>query len=167
MTENAAMASHENASVSLRHVIATLAYRAGKTLRSPPAGFGEFRAAPSTRRAIEIVGHMADLMEWAATSVNGKTVWREGKVQDWDHEVARFFSGVKALDDRLASGEPIACDAEKLFQGPLADALTHVGQLATLRRLVGEGVRGENYYVAEIESGRVGLEQAKAVREFD
>ena len=84
----------------------------------------------------------------------------------WDQDTARFFASLEAFDRRLASGVPLGCEAERLFQGPIADALTHVGQIAMLRRLAGAPCKGENYYVANISAGRVGADQASAVYEF-
>jgi hypothetical protein len=80
--------------------------------------------------------------------------------------VARFFAALKKFDDFLASSEPLQAPAEKLFQGPIADALTHVGQIAIVRRVAHVPMKGESYYNAEIEVGRVGAEQAKPKREF-
>jgi hypothetical protein len=151
----------------LRHTVATLAYRAAKVLRGAPAGFEDFRAAPTTRSAGEILAHMGDLLEWARTAADGQAVWRPAPPAGWETDVARFFSALKNLDDRLASGEPLANSPEKIFQGPIADALTHVGQLATLRRMAGSGIRGESYLRAEISVGRVGMDQEPAAREFD
>jgi hypothetical protein len=74
---------------------------------------------------------------------------------------------MQAFDNYLMSSEPLHAPAQKLFQGPLADALTHVGQIAMLRRLAGEPIRGENYYVAEISAGRLGQEQSAPKKEFD
>jgi hypothetical protein len=151
----------------LRHTVATLAYRAAKVLRGAPAEFEHFRAGTTTRSAGEILAHMGDLMEWATTATDGQAVWRERPPAGWEADIARFFAALKELDDRLASNAPLANSPEKVFQGPIADALTHVGQLATLRRLAGSGIRGENYFRAEISVGRVGIDQAPAVREFD
>lgn len=99
----------------LRHTVATLAYRGGKTLRGAPDGFG----------------------------------------------------GLECLEGWLASERPLAVSPEELFQGPIADALTHVGQIALLRRIAEAPVRGESYYLAEIRAGRIGREQAAPRREFD
>jgi len=85
----------------------------------------------------------------------------------WDKEIARFFAALKSFDDRLAAGNPLATSPEKLFQGPVADALTHVGQLATLRRMAGSGIRGESYVAADIRIGWVGMEQTPPIREFE
>src|SRR2546426_11302508 len=40
------------------------------------------------------------------------------------------------------------------LQGPIADALTHIGQIA-MRRLAGAPIKGESYFAAEILIGRV------------
>ena len=79
----------------------------------------------------------------------------------------RLFSALKAFDDYLASDELLQAPVEKLFQGPIADALSHVGQIAMLRRVSGTPIRGENYYVADITAGRVGSQQSAPKREFD
>jgi hypothetical protein len=153
----------------LRHCVATLAYRAGKAIRGAPAGFGEFQLPdPTAMTPARIVAHMGDLMEWALSMAQGRQRWSNSKTGAWDAEVRRFYEALSALDGYLASGAPIHAAAERLFQGPIADALTHVGQLATRRRLAGAPVRGENYFVADIAAGRVGLEdQAAPVRETD
>ena len=151
----------------LRHAAATLAYRAAKTLRGAPSDFECFRAAPTTRTALEILAHMGDLVEWARRAVDGEADWRESRPNSWDEEMARFLAALKALDDRLATQIPLACSPERVLQGPVADALTHVGQLATLRRMAGSRIRGESYFRAQITPGRVGMDQAPPVLEFD
>jgi len=149
----------------LRHAVATLAYRAGKTLRGAPPDFSSFAlAAPQTPG--KILAHLCDLFDWALSIANGAQQWNNSTPGDWEHDSARFFTALEAFDRRLASGEPLPCEPERLFQGPVADALTHTGQLALLRRLAGAKITGENYYVAEIQTGRCGADQAKGVREF-
>ncbi len=151
----------------LRHTLATLAYRGGKAVRGAPDDFAGFRIGPNTRTPGEILGHIGDLLDWALSQAEGRQVWRDSVARFWDDEVARFFASLEALDARLASGEPSGFPEEKVFQGPIADALTHVGQIAMLRRLAEAPIRGENYFKAGIEAGRVGDEQAEPVREFD
>ena len=150
----------------LRHALATLAYRAGKTIRQAPAGFAGFRTGEAGRTPGEILAHMADLMDWALSLAKSKQAWHDSPALEWEAGSARFFDALKALDDYLASGEPLGCPPEKLFQGPVADALTHTGQLAMLRRMAGSPMKGENYFQAEIVEGRVGAEQAVPRREF-
>lgn len=152
----------------LRHTLATVAYRGGKTLRDAPDGFAAFRAgAAGTRTPVEILAHIGDLFDWGLSLANGQRTWHNSTPLPWDQEVARFFSTLKAFDDYLASPAPLSASPESLFQGPVADSLTHVGQIAMLRRLAGGAVRGENYFKAKIESGRVGADQAAAKVEFD
>jgi hypothetical protein len=151
----------------LRHTLATLAYRGGKTLRDAPEDFGSFRVQEGSRTPLEILSHIGDLFDWALHLLHGQHVWRNAELGTWESQVARFFDGLRRFDEALASSEPLGFPAEKLFQGPIADALTHVGQIAMLRRLAGAPVRGENYFKADIEAGRVGEEQATARVEFD
>jgi hypothetical protein len=150
----------------LRHAIATLAYRAAKPLRDAPPGFADVRAGEGCRSAGENLGHLGDLIEWAERSARGDTEWRVAPSQPWMESVARFYAALAALDRQLAN-EPMQCSPLRMLQGPIADAFTHVGQLSTLRRLAGSPVRSENYAIAQIEVGRVGLSQAKPKFEFD
>jgi hypothetical protein len=151
----------------LRHCVATLAYRGAKALRGVPEGFEAFRIAEGTRSSGEVLAHIGDLLDWALSIAEGNQRWRDGAVLDWQEGARRFFTALRALDAYLASEAPLHAPAEKIFQGPIADALTHVGQIATRRALAGAPVRGENYYVADIAAGRVGAEQSPPRREFD
>ena len=151
----------------LRHTLATLAYRGGKALRGAPAEFAEFRAGETTRTPAQILAHIGDLLDWALSLAEGKEAWHNSPPLTWEQGTARFFAALEAFDKRLSSEAPLACSVEGLFQGPIADSLTHVGQIAMLRRLAGCPVRGENYFRAEITAGRVGPEQAKPKFEFE
>lgn len=151
----------------LRHTLATLAYRGGKALRDAPADFGALRAAPGSRSAGEILAHVGDLFDWAVSIVEGRQTWKDSGPGGWPTDVARFFGGLERLDTLLQRPEPLTVAEESLFQGPIADAFTHIGQIAMLRRLAGGAVRGENYFRAEIVAGRVGADQAPPKREFD
>jgi hypothetical protein len=151
----------------LRHTLATLAYRAGKAVRGAPAHFSGYRAGTTSRSAGEILAHLCDLMAWGHRMARGDKSWVDSTPSEWEHDVDRLFSEVAAFDAQLGSDETLGTSAERLFQGPIADALTHVGQIAMLRRLAGHQIRGENYAMATIERGRVGLEQATPKREFE
>jgi hypothetical protein len=157
----------EAARPMLRHTLATLAYRGGKAVRDTPAGFAEYRAAPTSRSPGEILAHVGDLLDWAVGLADGRHEWRDSPPLAWEKEIDRFHAGLAAVDRRLASDEPLGFAAERLFQGPIADALTHVGQITLLRRMAGAPVRGENYFKAEIVAGRLGPEQEPPRREFD
>lgn len=143
----------------LRHALATLAYRAAKVLRDAPDGFADTRPGPTSRSAGEILAHMGDLFDWARSMASGAPRSGESRALSWDDACARFFAALKAFDDVLASDGPIRYDVERLFQGPVADALTHTGQIGQLRRVAGAPVRGESYHRAPIVAGRVGREQ--------
>jgi hypothetical protein len=150
----------------LRHALATLAYRGGKAIRGAPVNFAELRVAEVTRTPAQILAHMGDLLDWALSIAQGNQRWHDSAPLVWREEEHRFFAALQAFDDCLASGQPLAVSAESLLQGPIADALTHVGQIAMLRNIAGCACKGENYFVAEIVAGRVGAEQAAPKREF-
>ena len=151
----------------LRHTVATLAYRGGKAVQGAPPNFSGFRAGEKTRTPGEILAHIGDLLDWALWLAKGKNRGQISKPLPWEQEVARFFRELEKFDSYLASDEPLGFPAEKLFQGPIADALTHVGQIGMLRRLAEVPVRGENYFKADIVIGRVGPEQSGKRFEFD
>ena len=148
----------------LRHSLATVAYRAGKTIRGATPEFGQFQGAGRT--PLQILAHMGDLFEWALSTARGDQKWQSAEPMNWDREAERFFASLAAFDAYLASDEPMGAPIEKLFQGPVADALTHTGQMAMLRRLAGCPMHGENYFVAEIAAGRIGIEQTAPSKEF-
>ncbi len=160
------MAMTTSARELLRHCLATIAYRGGKVLRDAPESFGDYKADKTSRTPEQIVAHMGDLFDWALSIAKGKEAWHDAKPLPWGQEVSRFFDSLKKFDDYLCGDEPLQASPEKLFQGPVADAVNHIGQLAMLRRMAGVPIRGENYYVADIAAGRVGKEQATAKREF-
>ena len=150
----------------LRHTVATVAYRGERALAGVPPEFAEFRLDSTSRTPAEILAHMGDLFDWALSVAQGRERWHDSKPLAWDREVERFFAALSAFDARLADATPLGAPAERLFQGPIADALTHIGQLAMLRRVAGCRTRGENFFVAGIEMGKVGLEQARPVKQF-
>jgi hypothetical protein len=151
----------------LRHTVATLAYRGGKAISNAPSDFKDFRVSSDARTPGQILAHIGDLLDWALSIAAGKQTWHNSTPLPWHEESARFFAALAAFDAYLASDQPLGSPVEKLFQGPIADALTHVGQIAMLRRIAGGPIKGENYYRAEIESGRVGADQSSKRTEFD
>ncbi len=151
----------------LRHTVATVAYRGGKALRGAPQSFATSTLGDSPRTPANILAHMGDLFDWALSMARGEAAWHDSRPLPWDAEVNRFFAALKKFDDYLASPEPLHSPAEGLFQGPIADALTHIGQIAMLRRLAACPIKGENFFKAEIVAGRVGAEQSAPRREFD
>jgi len=150
----------------VRHTVATLAYRGAKAMRDAPPSFATFRCAESARTPVAILAHLGDLFDWALSLVRGQQAWHDSTPLGWDAEVARFFMTLDRFDAFLASDAPLGDSPERLVQGPIADALTHIGQIALLRRIAGSPIKGENYHAAEIAAGRVGPAQAAPRREF-
>jgi len=151
----------------LRHTVATVAYRGSKAVRGAPASFAAFSPDGSPRTAAKILAHIGDLFDWALSQARGAEAWTDSMPLDWDLEVERVFTSLQRFDEYLASDAPLAVPPERMFQGAIADALTHVGQLAMLRRLAGAKIKGENYARADIQAGRVGSDQIAPRREFD
>ena len=150
----------------LRHTLATLAYRGAKAVRDAPDSFASFHANATTRTPIQILTHIGDLMNWAISMAKGAETWNNAEPLPWPEEIERFHSALTRFDEFLASDAELAVPCERLFQGAIADSLTHVGQLTILRRIASAPIRGENYSVATIETGRVGADQAAAKYEF-
>ena len=151
----------------LRHMVATVAYRGGKAVRGAPASFASYSGDQSDRTAVKILAHIGDLYDWALSQAKGAEAWHDSPPLAWDQEADRFFAALQQFDEYLASDAPLAAPAEKLFQGAIADSLSHIGQIAILRRLGGAKMKSENYSKADIVAGRVGREQTAPRREFD
>jgi hypothetical protein len=153
----------------LRHCTAVIAYRGAKALRGAPPEFAHFKTGPTTRTPLEILTHIGDLLEVSAARLKGPAQWNPMKPDTWEKQVARFHAALAAIDAALASDAPIDISLQRWYQGPFADSLTHVGQLTMLRRLSGAPMKGEAYFYAPIEAGRVGPDQAppEAKYEFD
>jgi hypothetical protein len=148
----------------LRHTLASLAYRSARAFEGSPDDFGGF--AGGGRQPAQIVAHMGDLFDWALSVAEGHERWHISEPLAWAEEQRRFFATLHAFDAFLAAMEPLHAPIERLMQGPVTDAFTHVGQLAMLRRLAASPTRGENFYVAAISLGQVGAEQPAPVQPF-
>jgi len=148
----------------LRHALAALAYRAARALEGAPDHFAGFAGAG--RLPVQILAHMGDLFDWALTAAMGHEQWRASQPRAWAEEQQRFFSSLMTFDAFLASDGQLHAPVERLLQGPVADALTHVGQLAMLRRLAGSPAVGENFYIAAIAPGQVSADQPAPVQPF-
>jgi hypothetical protein len=146
----------ESAQELFRHTLATLSYRGGKAFRGAPDSFSDFRIGAAGRTAGEILAHICDVLDWGLIMAKEKHVWRESTPQAWEQDVERFFAVLRAFDDFISSDSPLQAPLDKLFQGPIADALTHVGQIAMLRRLAEAPLKAENYFRADVAVGHIG-----------
>ena len=151
----------------LRHTLATLAYRGAKAVRDVPDSFAHFQVSETTRTPAQILAHIGDLLDWALTIAKDAEIWHNSTPLPWNQESERFHTALMSLDEYLATDSQLGGTCERLFQGAIADSLTHVGQLTMLRRMAGAPIRSENYSLAQIEAGCVGAEQTPARYEFD
>lgn len=141
--------------VSLRHTIATLAYRANATIDGAPTTFAATSAGAGTRPAAEVLAHMGDLLDWAYSLAIGDEKWNDSTALPWPEEVARFHKALTRLDLHIRSGAELKAPAAKIFQGAIADAIWHTGQLAMLRRIAGAPIESANYAEAPIAEGKL------------
>ncbi|GIK52024.1 MAG: hypothetical protein HUU03_10555 [Planctomycetaceae bacterium] len=143
----------------LRHFVAALSYRLKRVTAGAPENFGEFKQGEA-RTPTEILHHINDLLRFA----NGR--FRAQATQmiargPWADELKIFSLQASDLDHALlelplkgvVNGRPMTL--EQLLHGPLCDAMTHVGQIALLRRLAGSPLTAENYVRADIRAGRL------------
>ena len=138
----------------MRHFLATLAYRTRKTIVDAPVDFANFDGAG--KRPTVILSHLGDLLDWSVSWFSEQR-WNQANETDWAKNVTRFFDLLRKLDLLLSSEAKLACHNEdRMLQGPLADAMTHVGQLAMLRRMAGAATRPENFAEAAVRIGDVG-----------
>jgi hypothetical protein len=143
----------------LRHFLAALAYRTQKALRGAPPSFADFAAGHDVRTPHELVLHMDSVLGYARTFFVGGS-YRPTRVEDFGEQVERFHAVVEQLADHLEAGDALhGVTEEQLLQGPFADAMTHAGQLAMLRRLAGVPVAPENFLVAAVDSANLGSDQ--------
>ncbi len=139
----------------LRHLTATVAYRARIAVSDAPENFAAFKIGEAVRTPGEILAHIGDLLQGSLYLMKGEFVQLDSAPLPWNEEVERFFTAAKDFDSYLASDAPLNQPIEKIIQGPISDALTHVGQIVMLRRAAGSPVRVEGYFTAEIVPGEI------------
>jgi len=152
----------------LVHFLAALAYRTQKAVRDAPADFGDFTVGNLVRSPKELVCHMTSVTGYAATFFTGGTFWPE-PLATLDDELERFHSTLERLAKHISDGDEFLdiMTEEKMLQGPLADAMTHAGQLAMLRRIHGAPVHPENFIYANIDASNLSADQPEPVRPDD
>lgn len=150
----------------LLHFLAAIAYRTQKALRGAPANYPCLAIGHGARTPVEVLRHMTSLMGYTQTFFRGGSYPMVPEaLATFEQEVARFHDMLGGVGDLLKSDEPLRdISTEQLLQGPLADTMTHVGQLALMRRLSNSAVRGENFVFAEVRADRLGVNQATPAR---
>ena len=149
----------------LRHFLAAIAYRTQKAVRDAPAHYATFSAGNRARTPVELIRHMTSLMGYVRTFFVGGSYPRQpDPLPTFAEDVARFHHLLEAVGELLTSGAPCSLTTEQLLQGPFADTMTHVGQLAMLRRLADSPVAAENFIYADIRAERLGVDQPPPAR---
>ena len=149
----------------LRHFLAAIAYRTQKALRDAPEHYPTFKAGNLARTPAELVRHMTALMGYVRTYfVGGSYPAKPAPLPTFKAEVARFHEMLEAVGQLLASDAKCSITTEQLLQGPFADTMTHVGQLAMLRRLADAPVAPENFIYADIRADRLHADQPPPAR---
>ena len=144
----------------LQHFLAAIAYRTQKALRGAPDGFADFRAFANVRTPHELLWHMTGVIGYARTMLRGGS-YAPPKLDSFAAEVERFHTLLTALRDDFGDPAlPASITDEQFLQGPLADAMTHAGQLAMLRRFAGSPVASEDFIFADVQSTNVSAAQA-------
>ena len=135
----------------LRHCLATLRYRTRNALIDAPADFGAFSAGAGVRTPIELLRHMTQLAAYSYSQLGSQPRATLDGLHSLEAELVRFERALSTLSLDLASRELSEDLASRLLQGPLADAMTHAGQLALLRRLAGSSAPAHNFFMARID----------------
>ena len=146
----------------LRHYTASIAYHATKAIRDAPVVFPEFKPGRGVRTPRQILHHIAGVLTYAHSFFEDYETTHLDH-QTWDTEINRFYEILGKLDNSLKEKHPRKVTEEQLLQGPLSDAMAHIGQLLMLRRLAGSPVPSENFIFADIAKGVVGPDQPEPV----
>lgn len=139
----------------LRHLVAALTFRAKIAVSGAPENFSGFKIEQGVRTPAEILAHLGDLLEGSHFLMKGEMVYLDSAPKSWKEDSKRFFAAAARFDSFLASDAELRQPIEKIVQGPIADALTHVGQIVMLRRAAGSPVQSEAYFAAEIVPGKI------------
>jgi len=162
------MSNHHNAADRglLRHFLAAIAYRTQKAVRAAPPAFPDYSPGRQVRTPVDLLRHMTSVLGYARTYfVGGSYPTHPDRLPSWADEIDRFHAMLGEVDRLLAEGVPLREITERqLLQGPLSDVMTHVGQLAVLRRLSGSPIPPENFIFAEVDPSRLGPDQAAPAR---
>lgn len=150
----------------VEHFLAAIAYRTQKALRDAPAHFAEFAPGRQVRTPVEILRHMTSVLGYSRTfAVGGSYPIKPEPLPTFAAEQERFHAIVEAVRDTLGpDGSLGSLTPTQLLQGPFGDVMTHVGQLAMLRRLAGSPVPPENFIFAEVSARRLGPDQPLPAR---
>lgn len=110
-----------------------------------------FRPGPDTMSVSDLVRHIWGLVNWVGISVLGEPHHRPEEIEAirgqvleiiWSLREAVRSMGEEDLGKVTIEGRPFWY----IINGPVSDALTHVGQINSFRRLSGNPVYGANVF---------------------
>lgn len=140
----------------LRHTLATINYRFQKSIRKADNNFSDFNLGKGSRSSGEIIIHMFQVLNSTRFFIEDN--WLEKNAPEklsLSREIERFNAELKAIDSILAEKEIGIDYSKRMLQGPLSDILTHIGQIAMLRRLYDEPIEREDFSAAHIKTGLI------------
>jgi len=138
----------------IRHSLATIAYRFQKSVSRSSNEFGSFNLGHGSRNPAEIVNHIYQVLKATKDFIqDGKFDKENPENLSFKLEIERFNAELHELD-RVLAGNNLGLDfSKRLLQGPIADILTHIGQISMMSRLNGNSIDGEDFASAPIKVG--------------
>jgi len=144
---------------TMRRMLATLAFRTRHAFNDAPQGYEDFEAGMGVRTPHQILHHINDCISMTNDMLNRQKPARQ-EALSFMESLEMFHMKMSQLDKTLQEVKlPEDEKCLRLLQGPVCDAMTHVGQLMMLRRLVGSSIPGATYYRCDIVNGQVGPNQ--------
>lgn len=141
----------------LRHLLATIGYRFQAAIEGAPEEYADFDPGHGVRGPRELVGHCVHVLRIARSSFEPELEPSAPVGDSWNERIALLHLELDLLDRHVDQGTPPqSWTLLQMVQGPLADVLTHIGQLALLRRLQGDPVARQSYLRAPVEARRTG-----------
>lgn len=138
----------------LRHTLSTIKYRFDKSVQGSFENFGDFNLGKGSRSPKEIISHMYDVIHSTRVFIEDETK-PEDQERDlnFEEEVERFNSELINMDRILSKKELDINYSKRILQGPFADVLTHIGQIAFLQRLNDNPIDREDFSRSDIKTG--------------
>lgn len=151
-----------NKSEMLRHFLASIAYRATKAIKNAPDNYPTFNLGKGVKTPLRILHHITGVLTYAHSFFEHYET-THFEVKSWSAEINELYKILSKLDVSIQEKNPNKVTEEQLLQGPFSDAMTHVGQLSMLRRMVDSPIPSENFIFADIRKGEVGPDQPDPV----
>ncbi len=133
----------------IQHFLKVLSYRFEKAIHNAAESYPKHASGHGIRTPLELLGHMNGVLEFAISSLKNQPR-RNIPEQSWQEQITLYYEKLKELNQLMQENSFDTDTLERILQGPLADAMTHIGQLAMMRRLANSAIAGENYFAADM-----------------